>query len=220
MIDDHGTGGLTNLDAPPTEISPPLEPPIDDTIAQEPHPKRRRNRIIEWVLVIVVAAVIALGVRSFGIETFYVPSGSMLPTLQLGDRILVDKLFFSPGSVRRGDIVVFRRVPNDHDPSRPGDLVKRVIGLPGDVISSRGNTVYIGDKALSEPWLPKLVGQCAESALDIHRTVIPKGRYFMMGDCRGISYDSRAWGTVPSSYLVGKVFVVVWRHSHPWLHWF
>ena len=165
------------------------------------------------------AALVALGLRAYVVQTFYVPSGSMLPTLQIGDRMLVDKLPWVVDDIHRGDIVVFRRTPGDTSVA-DSDLVKRVVGLPGETISSRGDTVLIDGKPINEPWLPKLVGQCYQSAFDIPTTHIPPGHYFVMGDCRGNSYDSRYWGTVPQSYIVGKVFVVLWRHGHPWFHWF
>lgn len=160
--------------------------------------------------------VLSTGVRAYAAEAFVVPSGSMLPTLQIGDRLIVDKL---SSTVHRGDIIVFRRAPGDHD-SEYADLVKRVIGLPGETISSVGNTILIDGRPLAEPWLPKATGICYQSAADVPTTRIPPGQYFVMGDCRGDSSDSRSWGTVPVSDIIGKVTVVVWRHNHPWLHWF
>ncbi len=183
---------------------------------------RRRNepwwrQLVEWGAVAAVALLVAVLLRSFVVQTFYVPSGSMLPTLQVGDRIIVDKLH---GPINRYDIVVFRRTPGDTG-TTDADLVKRVIGLPGETIWSVGDTIYVDGKALDESWLPSTVGSdCPQSAYAITKTHIPAGDYFVMGDCRGNSEDSRAWGFVPSSYIVGKVFVVVWRHGHPWFHWY
>ena len=114
---------------------------------------------------------------------------------------------------------MFRRPPADTD-TADADLVKRVIGLPGETISSVGSTVMINGKPLQEPWLPALTGSCAEAAENITTTKIPPDHYFMMGDCRGNSLDSRAWGTLPASYVVGKVEVIVWRFGHPYFHWF
>jgi signal peptidase I len=180
----------------------------------------RRGPTARSVLVLlatlVTVLVISTGVRAYAAEAFVVPSGSMLPTLQIGDHLVVDKL---SSTVHRGDIVVFRRAPGDHD-TEYGDLVKRVIGLPGETISSTGDTILIDGQPLAQPWLPKLTGICSQAAADIPTTTIPAGQYFVMGDCRGDSSDSRAWGTVPAANIIGKVTVVVWRHNHPWLHWF
>jgi signal peptidase I len=195
-----------------------------------PRPRLRRRqlrarRAVQWLSVLAGAAVLAFLVRSFAIETFYVPSGSMTPTLLTGDRILVDKLPWVRDNIQRGDIIVFRRVRADPQ-TQDADLVKRVIGLPGETISSRGDTVLINGKPISEPWLPNLntpIGRangCPEAAWNIKPTKIPPNHYYVMGDCRYISYDSRYWGTVPASHIIGKVFLVIWQNGHPWWHWF
>src|SRR3984957_2864636 len=121
---------------------------------EKPDPRARslQRRVAEWAAVIAVVVDAALVIRTFVIQVFSVPSGSMLPTLQLGDRLVVDKLPGLAHSIQRGDIVVFNRVPADDDPATPV-LVKRVIGLPGETISSKGDTVYINGRALKEPWL-------------------------------------------------------------------
>jgi signal peptidase I len=178
--------------------------------------RSRTRQLVEWVVVVVLAMLIAAGLRAFVVQAFYVPTGSMVPTLQIGDRIIVVKIGYT---IRRGDIVVFRRTPADiYTPD--ADLVKRVIGLPGETISSRGDTVLINGRPMSEPWLPVLTGPCAEPAYNIKPTKIPPDNYFVMGDCRGDSEDSRSWGTLPAFYIVGKVEVVVWRFGRPYFHWF
>jgi len=177
-------------------------------------PSRMRS-ITGWVVFILVVVLVATATRTWFLQTYYVPSPSMTPTLLPGDRILVDKL---SGTIHRDDIVVFRNVPADV--GGPPVLVKRVIGLPGETISSVGATVLIDGKPLPEPWLPKLVGICSEPAEHIKPTKIPAGHYFMMGDCRGDSGDSRYWGTVPVGNVIGKVDMVIWRSGHPWVHWF
>jgi len=193
--------------------------------------ERRRQRrslrlqVLSWVAVVAGAIGLGLLIRTYAVQTFYVPSGSMVPTLLVGDRILVDKLPAVSHDIHRGDIIVFRRATRDTDPSKPANLVKRVIGLPGEKISSRGNTVLINGQPLAEPWLPDLKKlprslRCYSANLDIPTTVIPQGQYYVLGDCRGNSSDSRVWGPVPASHIIGKVFVVVWRNGHPWFHWF
>jgi signal peptidase I len=184
-----------------------------------PPAQRRRHWALGWLAVIVIAGIVSVVLRLFVVQTFFVPSISMYPTLQMGDRILVQKIDYS---LQRGAIIVFQHPKLDTSPPLNEDLVKRIIGLPGETISSRGNTVYIDGKPLAEPWLPKgtqLGGQivdvpgCATNAT--RGCVIPKGEYFMMGDNRSDSDDSRTWGPIPSSTFIGRVFLVVWRHGHP-----
>lgn len=176
----------------------------------------RLRGVATLFLAVLAVGIMTTSVRAYAVQAFVVPSGSMLPTLQIGDRIVVDKL---SATVNRGDIVVFRRAPGDHDPQYPV-LVKRVIGLPGETISQTGNTIDINGRPLAQPWLPAPSGACAQPSKVVPTTRIPPGAYFVMGDCRGISDDSRYWGTVLSSYIIGKVSAVIWRHGHPWMHWF
>ncbi len=184
---------------------------------------RRTGRwLAEWAVIVVVAVAVAFLVRTFVAQTYYIPSTSMYPTLKRGDRIIVDKLAFDFGSIQRGDIVVFRRPPAEHCGGTPvPDLVKRVIGLPGDVVSARGGHVYVNGKELPQPWLPKTPAPftranrtytTAETYLR-HPYRVPANDYFMMGDDRQISCDSRMWGPVKRSYIVGKVDVIVWPFS-------
>jgi signal peptidase I len=179
-------------------------------------PRPTVRSAISLLLMVVVVGILSFSIRAYAIQEYVVPSGSMLPNLQIGDRIAVDKL---SSTIHRGDIIVFNRAPGDHDPEYPV-LVKRVIGLPGETISSVGDTILIDGKPISQPWLPKLMGICYQRAANIHRTTVPAGQYFVMGDCRGYSDDSRFWGTVHSANIIGKVSAVIWRHNHPWLHWF
>lgn len=176
----------------------------------------RLRRFIPVAVTVAVALVFATAVHSFAAAVYVVPSGSMSPTLQVNARILVNKL---AGPIHRGDIIVFRRAPGDTD-LQYADLVKRVIGLPGQTIASAGDTVLINGKPISQPWLPKLKGLCTQQALGIKTQRIPAGQYFVMGDCRGDSSDSRSWGTVPAGNVIGKVVAVIWQHNHPWMHWF
>ncbi|MGO9559560.1 MAG: signal peptidase I [Acidimicrobiales bacterium] len=191
-------------------------PDDDEVIAAPARPPRR---LLPWIAIIAVSMVVAIGLRVFVVQTFFVPSGSMIPTLMPGDRILVQKVGYS---VSEGAIVVFKTPPGyqpqDCGGSEESDLVKRVIGLPGDTIWSgtgaNANTVYINGKALPEPYLPKGT-QIGEG---IRKQTIPAGEYFMMGDNRSVSCDSRVWGLVPASDIVGRVFLVIWRDGHPDFH--
>ena len=130
----------------------------------------------------------------------------MEPTLQIGDRILVDKLGYHLHSVHRGDIVVFSRPPKE-TADLVSDLVKRVIGLPGETVSAKGGAVYIDGHRLNEPWLPPVDRGTTQAFPPM---TVPKGDYFVMGDNRAVSYDSRSWGPLPSSYIVGRVVMRIW----------
>ena len=202
MADPGGPGGPTEGD-PPTPGTPGQKPATP--------PARKGSRwVVELVIVVVVAALLAIVLRTFVVQTFFIPSGSMEPTLQIGDRILVDKLSYHLHSVDRGDIVVFARPPDENCGGPPvNDLVKRVIGLPGERISSSGNTVLINGRPLAEPWLPK--GTVLGKA--IPPTVVPANTFYVLGDNRDSSCDSRYWGPVPRSLIVGKVVVLVWPLS-------
>jgi signal peptidase I len=157
-----------------------------------------------------VAALIALLLRLFVLQSFFVPSCSMWPTLRPGDRMLVLKV---GDSLSRGAIVVFTRPSRDISAPPDEDLVKRIIGLPKETIWSRNNTVYINGKPLAQPWLPRQEQDALGAP--IRRQRIPAGDYFMLGDNRGDSYDSRYWGPIPGSTIIGRVMLVVWRDGRP-----
>jgi signal peptidase I len=180
----------------------------------------RRHVLVEWVVIVIVALVAALLIKTFAIQAFYIPSQSMEPTLLPGDRVLVNKLAYDFHPVHTDDIVVFRRPPNDTTPGID-DLIKRVIGLPGQVVDVTNCRVYINGKELAQPYLPKGWEQptseyCttwpASSPLpDPYK--VPAGDFFVMGDNRQDSYDSRYWGPLPGSYIVGRAFLRMWPPS-------
>jgi signal peptidase I len=181
-----------------------------------PSKKRRAARVLrEWVIVIVCAVLLAVVVRDFIAQTFYIPSGSMEQTLAIGDRILVNKLAYHFHAIHRGDIIVFSRPANEEGecsgPPVP-DLVKRVIGLPGETISSKGNAVLINGRVLHETWLPPDGHDLGTTP--IPTTVIPAGHLFVMGDNRPNSCDSRMWGTITTSSVVGEVQFIIWPPTH------
>ena len=173
--------------------------------------KRPRSAFAEWAIVLVVAMLAAFLVRTFVFQTFYIPSGSMEPTLQIGDRIIVSKLSYDFHAVHRGDIIVFHAPPKEAtvcaDPNVK-DLVKRVIGLPGETIWSQGNTIYVNGAPLSQPWFP-----ATPLGPPIVKTKIPSNSYFVMGDNRTDSCDSRMWGTLPRSDIIGHVIFRIWPLS-------
>jgi signal peptidase I len=156
-------------------------------------------------------------------QTFSIPTTSMVPTLDVYDRILVQKLFFSWHQLREGDIVVFTHPPRDHCPGpSKSDLVKRVIALPGQTIYSADGNIYIDGHQLNEHYLPKddPLGPVIPnaSAQDPYR--VPAGEFYVLGDNRAISCDSRYWGPIKGSSLIGKVVLLLWHDGHPNFYWF
>ena len=176
--------------------------------------------IVELVGVVVVVIVFAVLLRTFVVATYSIPSGSMEPTLQIGDRIVVDKLSYHLHGVDRTNIVVFRTPPNEECAGPPvADLVKRVIGLPGEIISLRDGNVSINGRFLPEPFLAPDVrhntypGPGTNAYALQHPFRIPPGDVYVMGDNRPDSCDSRYWGPIPESTIVGKVDLRIWPLS-------
>ena len=196
-VDDPAS---TFVDQPPTDAGGPA--------TGAGRPIWRRRWALEWLAVVLVAVGLAVALRAFVVQTYFIPSASMEPTLMIGDRILVDKLSYHLHGVGRFDIVVFAKPPKeDADPSIT-DLVKRVIGLPGDVISSRGGQVYIDGRLLHEPFLPP-----GTVTTGIVTQKVPPNEYFVMGDNRSDSQDSRYFGPISRSLLVGRVVLRIWPPS-------
>jgi signal peptidase I len=184
-------------------------------------PRRRRRwrrALAEATVTILVAVLLAGLVRTFAFQTFWIPSSSMVPTLGVYDRILVQKAFFTWHDVREGDIVVFGHPPLDHCGGAQGDdLVKRVIALPGQTIYSSGNSIYVNGRLLAEPYLPHddPLGPPIPGASSQHPYRVPPGEFYVLGDNRAISCDSRYWGPIEGSSIIGKVVLVWWHDDHP-----
>jgi signal peptidase I len=184
---------------------------------------RRRRALAETAVTLVVAVLLAVGIRAFVIQTYWIPTPSMVPTLQVYDRILVLKAFFNWHDLHQGDIVVFSEPPRDHCPGPAGgDLVKRVIALPGQTIYSSGNTIYVDGRALAEPYLPRVdpLGPPIPDASRQHPFRVPAGEFYVLGDNRQISCDSRYWGPIKGSSIVGRVILLLWQDGRPDLHAF
>jgi signal peptidase I len=169
--------------------------------------------IVEWASVIAGAVLLALVVKVFLLQAFYIPSPSMYPTLKNGDRVLVNKLSYKLHDVNRGDVVVFERPPSEAASTIP-DLIKRVIGLPGDSVAFQNGHVFINGNQLAEPYLPDGVTTTSDFAPN-HCTLdapclVPQGDVWVMGDNRNDSKDSRYFGPIPESSIVGRAFVIVW----------
>ena len=198
------------------------EPDPDD-----PPPRESALRsFVEWTGVIVGAVVVALLIKTFVLQAFYIPSGSMVPTLMggpgvpTGDRVLVNKLSYRLHDVNRGDVVVFDRPPLLEAGPDVDQLVKRVIGLPGESITfgPTDHRVYVNGQPLDEPWLmpgvPTLVRDQPAAYPDLCTAedpcVVPEGSVWVMGDNRTASEDSRYFGPISQDLIVGRAFVIVW----------
>ena len=163
-----------------------------------------------------MAVLLAGLARAFAFQTFWIPSSSMVPTLGVYDRILVQKAFFTWRDVREGDIVVFSHPPLDQcGGAQGGDLVKRVIALPGQTIYSSGNSIYVNGRLLAEPYLPGYDPLGPPIASSQHPYRVPPGEFYMLGDNRADSCDSRYWGPVKGSSIVGKAVLTWWHDDRP-----
>ncbi|MGH9179207.1 MAG: signal peptidase I [Acidimicrobiales bacterium] len=183
----------------------------------------------EVPLLLVSAAVLAFLLKTLVAQAFYIPSGSMLPQLQINDRVVVSKISYRLHPPRRGDIVVFdcpEKACTDRNDSGPGGLrgllrkvaegvgvaqpsteefIKRVVGLPGETVEGRDGAVHIDSRRLREPYLaPGAV------TADFPPVLVPDGHLFVMGDNRANSSDSRVFGPIPESLVVGRTIARVW----------
>lgn len=218
---------------------------------------KKKSKFREYIEAILIAVFLALLIRTFVIQAFKIPSGSMIPTLTIGDHILVSKFiyglkipfmgsrFFILRQPRRGDIVVFsfpgnkekegcRSLPENianriknvwnnknliylfKDDCR--DFIKRVVGVGGDKLEIKNKTVYINDTPLVEPYAEHKDKRIEEATIEprdnFGPVVIPRGKFFVMGDNRDQSYDSRFWGYVDMSEIKGKAFIIYWSWNN------
>lgn len=160
--------------------------------------------VLEWAAVLVGAVVMALVLRQFIFQAFWIPSESMETTLEISDRVLVNRLSYQWGDVSRGDVIVFARKPEEIGEIR--DLIKRVIGLPGDTVEARGNQIFINGTRLDEPY----VAEENRIFADFGPVTVPDHELFVMGDNRDQSFDSRLFGTVDLDRVAGRAFVLFW----------
>jgi signal peptidase I len=190
----------------------------------------RKSAVREYFESIVIAVILALFIRTFVVQAFKIPTGSMENNLLIGDHLLVNKFVLGPtasrleqalmplGTIKRRDIVVFKY---PEEPDR--DFIKRIIGLPGETVELKQKKVYINGTPLDEPYVHFLQPPSAGS--DLHEVTsfdlrerygpvtVPAGEYFVMGDNRDNSQDSRYWGFLPRDYIKGKALVIYWSYE-------
>jgi signal peptidase I len=187
------------------------------------------RRIVETFAIVALAVGLALGIQAFLVKPFRIPSESMVPTLEIGQRVLVDRLTQKLGSdFERGDVVVFtppagaesdrcgipraprRACPEPTEERSDTNFVKRVVGVGGDRLSIRGGRVYMEGRAQREPFA-NLEACASNDGCDLPRPIrVPDGHLFVMGDNRGASADSRLWGPIPEDWVVGQAFATYW----------
>jgi signal peptidase I len=189
------------------------DPPTGDPAGTSP---RWQRWFAEAAIMLLAAALLSVGLRTYACEVFWVPTSSMVPTVAVNDRILVQKAFFNWHDVREGDVVVFTHPPLDQC-AGGGDLVKRVIALPGQTIYSAGNSIYVNGHLLAESYLPAYDPLGPPVASSAHPYRVPPGEFYVMGDNRDDSCDSRYWGPIQGSSIIGKAVLIIWRNNHPYL---
>lgn len=219
-----GPAGATKTREAPAAAPPPQRGPAKAVL----------SFLRELPVLIVLAFALAILLKTLVVQAFFIPSGSMEPALEPGDRVLVNKVLYEP---TRGDVIVFSDPKDGQGPDRGvvggflhwlsegigfarpehEDFIKRVIGLPGETLEIRSQTVYVNGRPLREPYLTRAA---RTSMTDFGPVEIPADALFVMGDNRGHSNDSRAsLGFVPVDKVIGRAFVVIWPPSRAgWVH--
>lgn len=221
-------GGAFDADAGPSDMSDAAAEAVDrlrGVVADDKEKKKaKRSFWRELPILILVALVVAVVIKTFLVQAFYIPSGSMEETLQVGDRVMVNKLAYRFGDPRRGDVVVFDSPFAEEDDgesipeavlrnigealgfsSPASEFIKRVIAIPGDSLSIRDNQVIVNGSVLFEPYLHP-----GARMRDMEERLIPEGTVWVMGDNRNNSQDSRFFEEIAIDSIVGRAFVTVW----------
>ena len=169
-------------------------------------PKSTARFLLELLEIVLIAFALSWVLRTYVVEARKIPTGSMLPTIQLDDRVIVDKFFFKHlDHISFGDIIVFHPPAKAHATE---DFIKRVVGLPGDTLEVRNHTTYVNGQPLYEPYVSD------KSKNDFGPVVVPTGSVFVMGDNRNNSDDSRVWGFLPIENITGRSLFRYWPLNH------
>ncbi|MGD1700917.1 signal peptidase I [Dapis sp. BLCC M229] len=185
------------------------------------------NPIIESIKTIGLSVILAIGIRQFVAEARYIPSGSMLPTLQINDRLIIDKLGYQFKNPERGDIVVFNPT-NELKTQYKDAFIKRIVGLPGDRVELKNGKVYVNDRVVEETYVASDLNPAELEARKVNHqqtridvcppdkrflsqpVTVPPNSYLVMGDNRNHSYDGRCWGFVPYENIIGRAIFRFW----------
>lgn len=219
----------TSIPPPGPASAPPPPPPVVEA-AEEEKPHRKHSFFKELPVLVVIAFAIALLIKTFLLQAFYIPSASMEPTLKIGDRVLVEKVSYRIGEPSRGDVVVFEKdlsavvadAPEEEQSlwekvtdsfkglfgfptGTAQDFIKRVIGVEGDRVEGKDGKVFVNGQAIDEPYLPE-----GASTLAFPPIEVPEDTIFVMGDNRNNSDDSRNFGPIPVDTVVGHAFILIW----------
>jgi len=167
---------------------------------------KERGSLLEFLIILLVAFALVFGlVRPFLVEAFYIPSESMMPTLEVGDRVFVNKFIYRFAEPERGDIVVFESIEGSEQ-----DLIKRVVAVPGDTVAVQNGVLFVNGQPQEEPY----VNEAFPDGSFFGPTTVPEDSVFVMGDNRGNSRDSRFFGPVSISNVEGEAFLTFWPPSH------
>ena len=162
------------------------------------------NPWLEGLKTIGLSAILAVGIRHFVAEARYIPSESMLPTLKVNDRLIIDKVSYTFNQPQRGDIVVFNPTDTLKEQKYTDAFIKRVIGLPGDQVMVNSGKVWVNRQPLTETYINEL------PAYEYGTVTVPPNSYFVLGDNRNNSYDSHYWGVVPKDRIIGRAVIRFW----------
>jgi len=216
----------------PSVTSPDFDPAeLESAGIEDTHKEKKKPALPFWLelpLLILAALLIAVVIKTFFLQAFWIPSSSMEDTLQINDRVMVNKLAYRFGDLHRGHVVVFDDPRGEEAPQETvteaakrnimeaiglsvprSELIKRVIGLPGNRVEIVDNHVLIDGVAIDEPYL-----RPGSMMPDFGPIIVPPGEMFVMGDNRNASQDSRYFGTVPTDTIVGRAFVIMWPVAH------
>lgn len=166
--------------------------------------QQEENPVIEIAKTLATAFVLAIGIRTLVAEARYIPSSSMEPTLEINDRLIIEKISYHFRTPQRGDVVVFSPTDKLREQNFKDAFIKRVIGLPGETVEVRGETVYVNGEALREKYIEE------PPDYKYGPVEVPQNQYLVLGDNRNNSYDSHYWGFVPRDNLIGRAVVRFW----------